>query len=301
MQADRLPPHDLNAEESVLGSILIDGSTITRITGLISADDFYRETNRICFEAFHSLMERDEAINQVTVTHELENQGVLEEVGGAAYLSHLVTVTPTSIHIEHYANLVHKTATMRRLISAAIEIADIGYANDPDVDTALSAAEDTLFGIRQGSQNRDFVSLTESYEPFLEQASPLDQLDGELDRAPIVTGYRRLDEILVGGLQRSDMVVLAARPSVGKSMMGLNFSLHAAKAGFSVGIFSLEMGRDQIASRLLAAQSRVNMQKIRSRVQSSAEQDQVVDSIGLLSDLRIFVDDTPFQTVAEMR
>jgi len=301
LQADRLPPHDLNAEESVLGSILIDGSTITRITGLISADDFYRETNRICFEAFYSLMERDEAINQVTVTHELENQGVLEEVGGAAYLSHLVTVTPTSIHIEHYANLVHKTATMRRLILAATEIADIGYANDPDVDTALSAAEDTLFGIRQGSQNRDFVSLTESYEPFLEQASPLDQLDGELDRAPIVTGYRRLNEILVGGLQRSDMVVLAARPSVGKSMMGLNFSLHAAKAGFSVGIFSLEMGRDQIASRLLAAQSRVNMQKIRSRVQSSAEQDQVVDSIGLLSDLRIFVDDTPFQTVAEMR
>ena len=301
VKADQLPPHDLNAEESVLGSILIDGHTITQIAGYLSADHFYREINRQCFETCHDLFQRDEAINQVTVTHELENRGILEDVGGAAYLAHLISVTPTSVHIKHYANLVHRTATMRRLIVAAADIADIGYRDDPDVDMALSAAEDALFSIRQGSQTRDFVPLSESFAPYLEQSSPLDQIDGQQATSPIVTGYKRLDELLVGGLQRSDMIVLAARPSVGKSMMGLNFTLHAAKAGFKVGIFSLEMGREQIAQRLLAAQSRVNMQKIRNRIRTPSEEDQVINSIGLLSDLTIYVDDTPFQTVAEMR
>ena len=300
MQANKLPPHDLNAEEAVLGSILIDSMTITQVAGFLSGEDFYREINRQCFEVCYDLFQRDEAINQITVTHEMDNRGMLEGEG-PAYLSHLVTVTPTSVHIKHYANLVHRTATMRRLIQAAGEIADIGYNDDPDVDVALTAAEDALYGIRQGSQNRDFVPLADSLIPYLEESSPLDQVDGQQATSPIVTGYKRLDNLLVGGLQRSDMVVLAARPSVGKSMMGLNFTLSAAKAGYKVGIFSLEMGREQIAMRLLAAQSRVNHQKIRSRIQSPSEEDQVINSIGLLSDLTIYVDDTPFQTVAEMR
>ena len=300
MQANRLPPHDFQAEEAVLGSILIDSMTITQIAGFLSADDFYREINRQCFEVCYDLFERDEAINQITVTHEMENRGMLDDEG-PGYLSHLLTVTPTSVHIKHYANLVHRTATMRRLIDTAIDIADIGYQDNPDVDDALSTAEDALFGLRQGSLNRDFVPLADSLVPYLEESSPLDQVDGQQDTSPIVTGYQRLDNLLVGGLQRSDMVVLAARPSVGKSMMGLNFTLSAAKAGYKVGIFSLEMGREQIAARLLAAQSRVNHQKIRSRIQSPSEEERVVNSIGLLSDLTIYVDDTPFQTVAEMR
>ncbi len=300
MQANRLPPHDFQAEEAVLGSILIDSMTITQIAGFLSADDFYRETNRQCFKVCYDLFERDEAINQITVWHEMENRDWLKDEG-PGYLSNLVAVTPTSVHIKHYASLVHRTATMRRLIDTAIEIADIGYQDNPDVDDALSTAEDALFGIRQGTQNRDFVPLADSLVPYLEESSPLDQMDGQQDTSPIVTGYKRLDNLLVGGLQRSDMVVLAARPSVGKSMMGLNFTLSAAKAGYKVGIFSLEMGREQIAMRLLAAQSRVNHQKIRSRIQSPSEEDQVINSIGLLSDLTIYVDDTPFQTVAEMR
>ena len=154
MQADRLPPHNLSAEESVLGSILIDGMTITQIAGFLSPDDFYREINRQAFEVCYDLFQRDEAINQVTVTHEMDNRGILEDVGGAAYLSHLITVTPTSVHIKHYANLVHRTATMRRLIAAAGEISDIGYNDDPDVDKALSEAEDALFSIRQGFLQR---------------------------------------------------------------------------------------------------------------------------------------------------
>ena len=301
MQADRLPPHDLSAEESVLGSILIDGMSLTQVTGFLAADDFYREINRQVFEACYELVQRDEAINQVTVTHELENKDLLESIGGAAYLSHLVEVTPTSVHIEHYANLVHRTATMRRLIAAAGDIADIGYNNDPDVDIALSAAEDALFGIRQGSQNRDFVPLSETLNTYLESSGGLDEDEDGKPTAPITTGYNRLNEIMVGGLQRSDMVVLAARPSVGKSMMGLNFTLAAALAGKTVGIFSLEMGREQIALRMLAAQSTVNMQRLRTGLLSPDEETKRVNSIGLLSDLSIYVDDTPFQTVAEMR
>ena len=300
MQANKLPPHDFHAEEAVLGSILIDGMTITQIAGFLSAEDFYREINRQCFEVCYDLFERDEAINQITVTHEMENRGMLDDEG-PGYLSLLVAETPTSVHIKHYAKLVQRTATMRRLIKTAIDIANIGYKDNPDVNEALSTAEDALFGIRQGSQNRDFVPLADSLEPYLQESSPLDQVDGQQDTSPIVTGYQRLDNLLVGGLQRSDMVVLAARPSVGKSMMGLNFTLSAAKAGYKVGIFSLEMGREQIAARLLAAQSRVNHQKIRSRMQSPSEEERVVNSIGLLSDLTIYVDDTPFQTVAEMR
>lgn len=300
MQANRLPPHDFQAEEAVLGSILIDSMTITQIAGFLTADDFYRETNRQCFEVCYDLFERDEAINQITVWHEMENRDWLKDEG-PGYLSNLVAVTPTSVHIKHYASLVHRTATMRRLIDTAIEIADIGYQDNPDVDDALSTAEDALFGIRQGTQNRDFVPLADSLVPYLEESSPLDQMDGQQDTSPIVTGYTRLDNLLIGGLQRSDMVVLAARPSVGKSMMGLNFTLSAAKAGYKVGIFSLEMGREQIAARLLATQSRVNHQRIRSRIQSPSEEERVVDSIGLLSDLTIYVDDTPFQTVGEMR
>jgi replicative DNA helicase len=301
MQADRLPPHDLSAEESVLGSILLDGLAINQITGFLSADDFYREVNRQCFEVLYDLFQRQAEIDQVTVTHELENRGILETVGGAAYLSHLISVTPTSVHIEHYAKLVHRTATMRRLIAAANEISDIGYKDDPDVDVALSAAEDALFSIRQGSENRDFESLKSSLDPYLDPPSIIqDEVDGK-KVAPITTGYGRLNEILVGGMQRSDMVVLAARPSVGKSMLGLNFTLHAAKANNTVGFFSLEMGIEQIAMRLLAAESRVNMQKLRNGMLTPGEDEQKINSVGLLLDLDIYVDDTPFQTVAEMR
>jgi replicative DNA helicase len=301
MQADRLPPHDLSAEESVLGSILLDGLAINKITGFLAADDFYREVNRQCFEVLYDLFQRGEDIDQITVTHELENRDILETVGGAAYLSHLITVTPTSVHIEFYAKLVHRTATMRRLIAAANDIADIGYKDDPNVDTSLSEAEDALFSIRQGSENRDFESLKSSLDPYLEPPSIIqEEVDGK-KVAPITTGYSRLNEILVGGMQRSDMVVLAARPSVGKSMLGLNFSLHAAKAKNTVGFFSLEMGIEQIAMRLLAAESKVNMQKLRNGMLTPGEDEQKINSVGLLLDLDIYVDDTPFQTVAEMR
>ncbi len=298
VQSDRLPPHDINAEESVIGSLLIDGESITDVHGFLNPEDFYRQRNRMCYEAALDLFNRDEAINTVTIAHELEAKEQLEEVGGSAYLTHLVASVPTSVHIEHFARLVQRTATMRRLISAAGDIADIGFADDADVSGALSAAEDIIFGIRNSQTSRDFVHVGEALDPFLEQSSALDSLED--DQRPIPTGYTNMDQ-LFGGLQRSDMIVLAARPSIGKSTLGLNLAANAAKARARVGIFSLEMGREQVAMRLLAAEARLNMHDIRLRRFSSTEETRMVDAIGLLSDLAIYIDDTPFQTVAEMR
>jgi replicative DNA helicase len=297
-QAERLPPHDILAEESVVGSLLIDGEAITRVSGFLKPDDFYRERNRLCYEACLALLDRHDAINQVTVSHELERRAVLEEAGGLGYLSHVVSVVPTSVHLEHYGRIVHRTATMRRLINAAGDIAGIGFEDDPDVDRALGRAEDLLFHIRSGAQSRDFVPIREALEPYLEATSPL--ATDEEGAGPIASGFRNLDTLL-GGLQRSDMIVLAARPSVGKSTLALNLARNAAERGAVVGIFSLEMGREQIAMRLLAAEARVDMHRIRARLVSDDEQARVVDSIGRLSDMPVYVDDTPLQTVAELR
>ncbi len=298
VQTERLPPHDIQAEESVIGSLLIEGEAVTHVSGFLKPDHFYRERNRWVYEACLALLDRSEAINHVTVAHELERRGLLEDAGGSAYLSHVVSVVPTSVHLEHYARIVHRTATMRRLITVATDIADIGYVDDPDVSKALSRAEDLLFGIRAGTRSRDFVPIREALEPYLETTSPLATDEGA--NAPVASGFRNLDALL-GGLQRSDMIVLAARPSVGKSTLALNMARNAAAGGAVVGIFSLEMGREQVAMRLLASEARVDMHRIRTRLVSDDEQARLVNSIGFLSDLPVYVDDTPLQTSAEIR
>jgi replicative DNA helicase len=298
LQPDRLPPHDIHAEESVIGSLLIDGEAVTDIQGFLKPDDFYRQRNRVCYEAVIELFNREEAVNTVTIAHELESKGLLEEIGGSAYLAHLVATVPTSVHIVHFGRLVHRTATMRRLITAASDIADIGYKDDANVDGALSMAEDIIFGLRSGQASRDFIHVREALDPYLEQASALDALDDS--NKPIPTGYANMQQ-LFGGLQRSDMIVLAARPSIGKSTFALNLAANAAKEHAHVGIFSLEMGREQVAMRLLASEAKLNMHDIRLRRFSQSEEQRLIDSIGLLSDLSIYIDDTPFQTVAEMR
>ncbi|MEE8363521.1 MAG: replicative DNA helicase [Dehalococcoidia bacterium] len=304
MQPDRLPPHDIEAEEAVVGSLLVDGEVVTSVHGFLSGEDFYRERNRWCYDACVALFQRSEAINQVTVAHELESSERLADVGGHAYLSHLISILPTSVHAEHYGRIVHRTATMRRLISVAGSIADIGFADDPDVDSTLNKAEDLLFRIRTGHGTRDFTPLRDSLDPFLQQTSPL----GELDRdglGPINTGFKDFDDLL-GGMNRSDMIVLASRPSVGKSMLALNIARNAAAAvgvgsAATVGVFSLEMGMEQVALRLLSAEARVDMHNLRMRYLSEREQERVTDSVGHLSDLAIYIDDTPIQTVVEMR
>ena len=299
MYAEKLLPHDLEAEESVVGSLLIDSDSFVRVAHVIKPEDFYREKNQLCFSACLALFQRGEAIDQVTVARELSRTDRLEAVGGMAYLSHLVSITPTAVHSENYAQLVARTATMRRLIDAASRISAIGYEDTDDVERTLREAEDVLFNVRTGQTTRGFVPLREIYDQYMEDRAAIvdvmDQIGG-----PIMTGYTDLDELL-GGIQRSDMVILGARPSLGKSTLAMNVSLNAAVAGATVGVFSLEMSREQLGLRLLAADAEIDAHRLRLGLYTQAEEQRISDSIGRLSDLPVYIDDSPFQGLVEMR
>ncbi len=300
MYAERLPPHDMNAEESVIGSILIEGDALNRIAAFLKPADFYGEKNRWCFEASLALFDRSEAINQVTMAHELSLRDRLEGVGGTSYLSHLVLTVPTSVHVEHYAQIVRRTSIMRQLIRVSGDIAAIGYEGAADADVALSKAEELLFRIRSGRGSRDFTHIREVLDTYMEESAAIHGPDAR-HLAPVVTGFPDIDKLLGGGLQRSDLVILAARPSLGKSALAFNIARYAAGSGAIVGIFSLEMGREQIAMRLMAGEANVDSYRLRLGLISDEEERNLLDAIGALSDLPIYMDDTPIQTIVEMR
>ena len=300
MYTERLPPHDIGAEESVVGSILIDGDALAKVASFLKPGDFYSEKNRWCYDAVLALFQRGEAINQVTVAHELALQDRLEGVGGTAYLGHLVLSVPTSVHIEDYGRIVHRTSVMRQIIRAAGDIAAIGYEGGPDADAALSRAEGVLFGIRSGRGSRDFTHIRQILDTYMEESAAIHGPDAQ-HVAPVPTGFADIDKLLGGGLQRSEMIVLAARPSLGKSTLAFNMARHAAEHGSIVGIFSLEMSREHIALRLLASEANVDSYRLRLGLLRDAEERRLLDAIGALSDLPIYVDDTPIQTIVEMR
>ena len=299
MYAEKLPPHNIEAEEAVIGSLLIDGEAIPQVATFLRPSDFYREQNRWCYEACLSLFQRDDAINQVTVAHELTAGNRLEEVGGQAFLSHLVMGVPTSVHIEHYARIVNRTATLRRLINAAGQIATIGYAGDGDVEATLAQADEFLFQVRSGRSVRDFIPLRELLDQYLEESAVI---TGPLERgvAPIPTGFTVMDQLL-GGFQRSDLIILAARPSLGKSALALNIGRNAAGRGAVVAMFSLEMSREQVVMRLLASEAQVDSHLLRLGLLREAEENRKTAAIGDLSDLPFYIDDTPIQGITDMR
>ncbi len=298
MYAEQLLPHDIEAEEAVIGALLIDSDSFLHVSHLIKADDFYRESNRLCFVACADLFQRNEAIDQVTLARELHRTERLDSVGGMAYLSHLVSVTPTSTHAEYYARLISRTSVMRRLINAANQISSLGYADTADVETTLRQAEDVLYRVRSDRSEQGFISLRQIYDQFLEERAAIDApLE---DTAPVMTGFNDLDELL-GGMQRSDMLILGARPGLGKSALAVNVSLTAARNGATVGIFSLEMSREQLALRILAGDAEVDAHRLRLGLNTAAEEQRIIDSIGNLSELPVYIDDTPFQGIIEMR
>ena len=301
MVNDRLQPHDISAEESVIGSILIDGESISGITSILSPTDFYSQRNRKCYEACLALYERTSAINQVTLAHEVSiEEGALEQIGGVEYLSRLVSNVPTSVHIEHYARIVHGTSILRQIIRAGGEIANMGYDGGSDVDDVLDKAEEVVFGIRSRRGSRDFTHIRFFLDNYMEQSGALHD-PAAVSLAPVITGFPSLDELLGGGLQRSDLVILAARPSLGKSTLALNMARQAAGNGFAAAVFSLEMSGEQIAVRLLASEADIDSHRLRMNLLRDHEEARVLDAVGLLSDLPIYVDETPFQSVMELR
>ena len=300
MYAEKLPPHDIDAEDSVLGSLLINGEAINEVAPLLDADDFYRESNRWCYEACVDLYNRGVPIDQVSVESELNRRERLSNMGGAAYLSHLVTVVPTSVHIKAYAGIVRRMATMRRIIESAGQISKIGYDAGPDEEEALSRAEDILFQLRSGQRSRDFVHIRDVLDEYLEESGfGPDAEAGPLSVA--LTGFHNLDTLL-GGLHRSDLIILAARPSLGKSSLALNIARTASvEQGARVAVFSLEMGKQQVVQRLLSCESGVDTRKFRLGEFTAEEEANVIEATGKLAQAPIYIDDSPFLTIVELR
>jgi len=300
---NKLPPHDIDAEQATLGSLLIDGAAIYKIASLIQPSDFYSEPNSQVFEACLALYQRNTAINQITVAQELDQKGKLEVSGGAAYLSHLISIVPTSLDIEHYANIVYRLSAMRRLINAGNQIAAIGYEADPDVDASLSRAEDTLFRLRRGQDIQDLIPIRRVLDRYFEDAtlSPTTEEVGTKSVPYVLSDFTGLDE-LFGGFQRSDLIICAGRPSMGKTSLALNIARNAAvNHGACVALFSLEMAREPLVLRLLASESGVNSRQLRFGHYSEMEEKRIMDATGILSEAPIYIDDSPLLRVIEIR
>jgi len=300
----KLPPHDIDAEEAVIGSLLIDGAAIYKIAPFLQQSDFYHEPNRWLYGACSLLHQRNEAINQITVAQELDRQGKLETCGGAAYLSHLISICPTPLDVEHYARIVYRLSVMRRLISAADQIAAIGYEAGPDVDASLSRAEDVLFRLGHEQSPRDFIHIRQVLDKYFEAAAAAltTEVAGYPEAIPyVLSGYNKLDEFL-GGLQPADLIIVAGRPSLGKTSFALSLARNAAREqGACVALFSLEMARDSLVLRLLSGESGVDSRRLRLGLHNEDEEKRIMDAIGVLSETPIYIDDSPLLRMVEMR
>jgi replicative DNA helicase len=294
-----LPPHNTEAEECVLGSLMIDPEGIENVTAFLPAGDFYHPRNRDIYSAMVSLFDRRQPTDFVMVCDELERAGQLDGVGGAAYVSRLLTVVPTSIHLEHYARVVQRTAVMRRLIGAAGRIAAIGYEDEADVRAALERAEQELFRVTQLRVGRDFQHIREVLAEYLEQIQFAAGDQGA--KAGVPTGFIDLDRML-GGFQRSDLIVLAARPSLGKTALALNIARNCGvRFNQTTAIFSVEMSRSQIAQRFLSTESAVDSTRIREGRLSETDLRRLGEALDVLSAAPIYIDDTPGISIGEVR
>lgn len=294
-----VPPHSLDVERSLLGALMLEKDAIIKVADLLLPDDFYLQAHTSIYSAMQTLYSRQVPIDVLTLTNELENQHKLEEIGGASYLSGLVTQVPTAAHVDHYAQIVHQKAILRRLIGAATEIARLGYAEERDVADVVDEAEEKLFSVSQQHQRINFVPIKDVLSSSFDRIDELHKNKGALRGVP--TGYKDLDNLL-GGLQPSDLVIVAARPSIGKSSLALGIALNAALEGkVPVGIFSLEMSREQVVDRLIAAQSRVDSWKLRTGNLGDEDFPRLNYAMGILSEVPLYIDDSPMLNVMEIR
>jgi replicative DNA helicase len=295
---ERPVPYDLAAEEAVLGSLLLDRDAIIKVAPFLRPEDFYREVHGWVYQAVLDLYARREPPDPVTLAAELERTGRLDKVGGYSYLIGLINRTPTAVHIEYYAHIVERTAILRRLISAGGEIAALGYTEESEVDQVLDKAEQILFNVSQRTINTDFASIEQVLNEYYDRIEAIQHSPGTVVGVP--TGYHDLDEA-TGGLQRSDLIILAARPGVGKTSLALGIAHNAALRGRKVGIFSLEMSREQLVQRLLAVETGVDSQSLRLGYLTDDEWHLVSDAIGRLAQMPIFIDDSAGLSIHEVR
>jgi replicative DNA helicase len=299
----RVPPHNIEAEQSVLGSLMLDKDAIIKIADLVKTGDFYKDDHNTIYEMMLELYEEREPIDVLSLSNKLEEKKKLEEIGGASYLASLVNGVPSAINVTHYAKVVQKKALLRKLIGVATEIVEMGYQEGEDVEKILDDAEQKVFGVSQKYIKQDFVPLRSILESAFERIDKLHREENILRGVP--TGYPDLDNILAG-LQKSDLVILASRPSIGKTALALDIARHAGtKLNIPVGIFSLEMSSDQLIDRMLAAQGNVDLWRLRTgRLRSDPDSNdfqRIGDAMGVLSEAPIYIDDTATANVMEMR
>jgi replicative DNA helicase len=296
---DRLPPHNLEAEQSVLGSLLIDRDAIIKVASLIKPDDFFHGANGTIYSAILDLYNRREPTDFLTLSDELARKERLDQVGGIAYLSSLLNAVPTAVHVEYYGKIVERTSTLRRLIDAGAQIVGIGYRDGIDTAEALDLAQRAVLDITQGRANRDFQSIAEVLEQFFDRIDYLQQHRGESVGVP--TGFTDLDQ-LTGGLQKSDLIIIGARPSVGKTAFALGLAYGAAVThGRTVGLFALEMSAEQLVQRLLSTETGVDAHRLRLGQIDDNEWDRVSRAFGRLAEAKVFIDDSAALNVMEVR
>jgi replicative DNA helicase len=297
--ADRTLPHNLEAERCVLGAILIHNDAFNQAAELIIPDDFYRDAHRRVFDKMIALNERSEAIDLVTLKDELGRSGDLAAVGGPAYIAGLVDGVPRSTHVEYYARIVKEKATLRNLIFSANRILDTAYAAEDEADTLLDQAEQSIFSIADANMHTGFVPLRDLVQGSFASIEKLQEQKGQVTGVP--TGFVDLDH-LTSGFQPSDLIIVAARPSMGKTAFVLNIAQHlGVKTDMTIGFFSLEMSKEQLFMRMLTTEASIDSHKFRGGFLGERDYGELSAALGRLSDAKVFIDDSASIGVLEMR
>ena len=295
----RIPPHSVESEQSILGSILLDKDAIITVSETIRPSDFYKEAHKIIYECMLKLSNKNEPIDLITLTEELKKQGHLDEVGGISYITSLSTIVPTTSNVKYYADIVKEKSVLRQLIKASNDIINLGYENSVKVEEVLERAEKRIFDISQEKASDDFKSINEVLVDAYDMIEKL--YTNKSDVTGITTGFKDLNK-KINGLQRTDLILIAARPAMGKTAFSLNLVQNAAlKGDASVAVFSLEMSKDQLVQRMLAAQSHVELKKIKTGTLDENDWPRIIDAMAVLSNASIHIDDTPGIKISELR
>lgn len=295
----RIPPQNIEAEQSVLGSMLLDRETIPAVTEILKSEDFYREDHREIFEAILDLFDKAEPIDLITVSEQLKLRGTLDAVGGLEYLTHIATSVPTTANAKYYSRIVEEKSILRNLIKASSEIVNMGYEASEEVSYVLDKAEKSIFDILQ---KRNLKGFTPIKEVLIETFNRLEELynnNGIVTGIP--TGFTDLDYKL-SGLQNSDLILIAARPAMGKTAFALNIAQHAAvHAKVPTAIFSLEMSKEQLVNRILSNEAMIDSHKMRIGKLEDDDWQKIARALGPLSEAPIYIDDTPGTSIMEIR
>ncbi|GEL66519.1 replicative DNA helicase [Marinilactibacillus psychrotolerans] len=296
---DRLPPQNIEAEQSVLGSILLNPEALISAMEYIEADDFYRRAHQLIFQTMVDLSERNEAIDVITIADKLESKNQLEDIGGTPYLADIATTVPTAANVEYYSKIVEERSILRRLIQTATEIASRGYEEASNLPNLLDEAERKILEVSEKRSRSGFVNIETVLRETINNIDELFQNDEEI--TGISTGYKALDQ-MTAGLHEDELIILAARPGVGKTAFALNVAQNiGTKTDETVAIFSLEMGAEQLVNRMLCAEGTINASNLRTGKLTEEEFTKLFVAMGSLSKANIYIDDTPGIRTAEIR